>query len=52
MTVDLDFMNIAEAVQLLAARKLSPVEYADALRARIETLEPQVNAFITRKTSS
>ncbi|MBI3053542.1 MAG: amidase [Betaproteobacteria bacterium] len=47
MTVDLAFINIAEAAQLIAARKLSPVEYTDALLARIGTFEPQLNAFIT-----
>ena len=44
---DLSFLTIADAAQLIRTRKLSPVEYADALLARIETFEPQLNAFIT-----
>ena len=47
MTVDLGFMNIADAAQLIAARKLSPVEYTEALLQRIEAFDPQLNAFIT-----
>ena len=45
---DLSFLTIADAAQLIRSRKLSPVEYTDALLARIEALEPQLNAFITR----
>lgn len=41
-------LTLAEAGRLIAARKLSPVEYVDALLARIDTYEPQLNAFITR----
>ncbi len=48
MTDDLHFLTIAEASELLRARKLSPVEYTDALLKRVEALEPQLNAFITR----
>jgi aspartyl-tRNA(Asn)/glutamyl-tRNA(Gln) amidotransferase subunit A len=47
MSADLHYLSIAEAARLIEARKLSPVEYADALIHRIEALEPQVNAFIT-----
>ena len=47
MTNELHFLTIAEAAQLIRTRKLSPVEYTDALLARIESLEPQLNAFIT-----
>ncbi len=47
MTPDLHCLGIAKAAQLIAARKLSPVEYVDALLARIETFDPQLNAFIT-----
>ena len=43
----LHFLTIAEAASLIAARKLSPVEYVDALFSRINALDPQVNAFIT-----
>jgi aspartyl-tRNA(Asn)/glutamyl-tRNA(Gln) amidotransferase subunit A len=41
-------LTLAEAGQLIAARKLSPVEYANTLLARTETFDPQLNAFITR----
>jgi len=47
MTDELHFLSIAEAARLIKARKLSPVEYTDALLNRIETFEPQLNAFIT-----
>lgn len=47
MNNDLHFLTIAEAAQLLAARKLSPLEYTDALLARIGALDAQLNAFIT-----
>ena len=44
----LHFLTIAEAASLIAAHKLSPVEYVDALFSRINALDPQVNAFITQ----
>ena len=47
MTDELHFLTIADAAQLIKARKLSPVEYTDALLKRIEAFEPQLNAFIT-----
>ena len=47
MTSELHFLTIAQASALIRARKLSPVEYADALLARIEALDPQLDAFIT-----
>ena len=34
--------------RLIRARKLSPLEYTETLIKRIETFEPQLNAFITR----
>ncbi|HTP96878.1 MAG TPA: amidase [Burkholderiales bacterium] len=48
MSNDLCFLGIAQAANLIRARKLSPVEYARALIARCEALDPQINAFITR----
>ena len=48
MTTDLHFLTISEASDLIRARKLSPLEYTEALIKRIETFEPQLNAFITR----
>jgi aspartyl-tRNA(Asn)/glutamyl-tRNA(Gln) amidotransferase subunit A len=41
-------LTLAEASRLIRTRKLSPVDYAKALLARTEALEPQLNAFITR----
>lgn len=48
MAADLDAITIAEAAGLIASRKLSPVELAEAKLARIDALDGQVNAFITR----
>jgi aspartyl-tRNA(Asn)/glutamyl-tRNA(Gln) amidotransferase subunit A len=39
-------LSAAEAAQAFAARTLSPVELLTALLARIERLDPKVNAFI------
>ena len=50
MADDLHFLTIAEAAQLIRSRKLSPLEYADALLARVSALDPQLNAFITITT--
>jgi aspartyl-tRNA(Asn)/glutamyl-tRNA(Gln) amidotransferase subunit A len=47
MTDDVHTLDISEAAQLIAARKLSPVEYVDALLARTAALDPQLDAFIT-----
>ena len=40
-------LTIAEAGRLIAARKLSPVELAKALLARIKAVDPKINAFLT-----
>src|SRR3989441_5208524 len=47
MSADLHWLSIAEAAELIAAHKLSPVELTEALLRRIEALEGCVNAFIT-----
>jgi aspartyl-tRNA(Asn)/glutamyl-tRNA(Gln) amidotransferase subunit A len=47
MSEELCFLTVAEASRLIKARKLSPVELTDAYLKRIETLESQLNAFIT-----
>src|SRR5688572_20996152 len=47
MTPEPHFLTIAQAAKLIGARKLSPVEYVEALLARIDALDPQINAFIT-----
>ena len=44
---ELHYLTLADAAALIEQRKLSPVEYADALFRRIEALDPQLNAFIT-----
>jgi aspartyl-tRNA(Asn)/glutamyl-tRNA(Gln) amidotransferase subunit A len=43
---DLHLLSAAEAGQAIAARTLSPTELLAALLARIERLDPQLNAFI------
>jgi len=45
---ELHNLTLADAARLIAARKLSPVEYTEALIHRTDALEPQLNAFITR----
>lgn len=47
MTDDLAYLTISEASALIAAKKLSPLEWTRACLARIEALEPQLHAFIT-----
>src|SRR6476660_7262985 len=43
---DLAYLTIAEAAELLRAKKLSPVEYAKALIDRVERHDKKLNAFI------
>ena len=43
---DLAWLTVAEAAELLRAKKLSPVEYAKALIARIERHDGKLNAFL------
>jgi aspartyl-tRNA(Asn)/glutamyl-tRNA(Gln) amidotransferase subunit A len=43
----LEFTTIEELAPLLAKKKLSPVELAQLYLARIERLNPKLNAFIT-----
>lgn len=43
---ELHFLSIAEAERLIARRQLSPVELTRALLARIEALDPQLNAYL------
>ncbi len=47
MNADLHFLTIAEAGRQIKARSLSPVEYVDHLRTRVEALDDQISAFIT-----
>jgi aspartyl-tRNA(Asn)/glutamyl-tRNA(Gln) amidotransferase subunit A len=44
---DLDGLTIASAGRLMRNRRLSPVELTEATLARIERLQPRLNAFIT-----
>ena len=43
---DLHWLTIADAARLIERRRLSPVELTEALLARIEALDPQLNAFL------
>jgi aspartyl-tRNA(Asn)/glutamyl-tRNA(Gln) amidotransferase subunit A len=43
---DFAFLGIAEAAELIRGRKLSPVEYTEALLGRIEKLDKRFHAFI------
>src|SRR2546423_8705235 len=40
-------LSLAEAADLLRRRELSPVELTEAVLARIDALEPVLNAFTT-----
>jgi aspartyl-tRNA(Asn)/glutamyl-tRNA(Gln) amidotransferase subunit A len=44
---DLTAFSLADAAELLRGRKVSPVELTNACLARIERLNPVLNAFIT-----
>jgi aspartyl-tRNA(Asn)/glutamyl-tRNA(Gln) amidotransferase subunit A len=44
---ELHRLTVAEAAQLIRRRQLSPVEYVDALIARIAALDAQLHSFIT-----
>jgi Asp-tRNA(Asn)/Glu-tRNA(Gln) amidotransferase A subunit family amidase len=43
---DLTFLSAAEMVRLIRARKISPVELAEAHLRKIERLNPKINAFV------
>src|SRR3954449_673897 len=45
---DLGFLPATELAELIRTKKLSPVEYMQALLARIEALDPKVNACASR----
>ncbi|HUO97834.1 MAG TPA: amidase [Rhizomicrobium sp.] len=44
---DVALLGLAETSELVHAKKLSPVELTQACLARIEALNPELNAFIT-----
>ncbi|MEA2737017.1 MAG: aspartyl-tRNA(Asn)/glutamyl-tRNA(Gln) amidotransferase subunit, partial [Acetobacteraceae bacterium] len=43
---DLHYLSIAEAARLIEQRRLSPVELTQAYLDRIETYDPQLNAYL------
>lgn len=45
MSDDICFLSAVETAQRVARRELSPVELVDALLARIEAVQPKLNAF-------
>jgi aspartyl-tRNA(Asn)/glutamyl-tRNA(Gln) amidotransferase subunit A len=47
MKDELSYLTISEAAGLLRRKKLTPVELTEAALARIEALNPRLNAFIT-----
>lgn len=47
-TPGLHQLTLAQAAKLIGSRRLSPVEYVQALIARAEAVDPQVQAYITR----
>ena len=49
---ELHDLTLAEAASLIRRGRLSPVEYTQALLARTDALEPQLNAYITRTTEA
>ncbi len=46
-TNDLLFLSATSAASLIRRKKLSPVEYIDAVLAAIEIQQPRLNAFVT-----
>ena len=44
---ELCLLSIEDAAQLIASKKVSPVELTEAVLARIERLNPKLNAYIT-----
>src|SRR4051812_21165616 len=44
---DLTALTISELRPLLQSRKISPREVIEALRTRIETIEPQIDAYLS-----
>lgn len=48
MDAELHTLTIAAAAKLIETRQLSPVDLVDALNARIDSIDPLLDAFITR----
>jgi aspartyl-tRNA(Asn)/glutamyl-tRNA(Gln) amidotransferase subunit A len=51
MTDEICRLGIAAAASLIEQRKLSPVELVDAMLARVDSLNPKIDAFITLTAS-
>lgn len=47
MAADLHWLTTAEAAELIAARRLSPVELIETYLARIAALDDQLDSFVT-----
>ena len=47
MSDELHTLSIAAAARRIEAKSLSPVELVEALLARIEAFDPQLDAFVT-----
>ncbi len=47
MMPDLEYLGLAAAADLIRQKELSPVEYVETLLARIDTIDPKINAFLT-----
>ena len=45
--MDMHFLTIADAARQIEAKSLSPVDLVEALLARIDAINPQLDAFIT-----
>src|SRR5213078_3025857 len=43
---DLAYLTLAQASNLIRAKKLSPIEYTEALLRRTERLDPRLHAYI------
>lgn len=48
MTEELAYLSATDALELFRQRKLSPVELFDAIQARAERVEPDVNSLVHR----
>jgi Asp-tRNA(Asn)/Glu-tRNA(Gln) amidotransferase A subunit family amidase len=44
---DLCYLSAVDLASRIRARKVSPVEVVDALAARIQRLNPRLNAYVT-----
>ncbi|HEY0423205.1 MAG TPA: amidase, partial [Rhodopila sp.] len=45
-TTDLHYLSISDAARLIEQRRLSPVELTQAYLDRIQTFDPQLNAYL------